>query len=131
LLAGCGGGTLSHADYVKRADAICSAFRTGATALPRPRSYAQVVAYADKNLPLYEAALRKLEALKPPKQDTQQARLWLAADRRIATALRALGEAGLQRNFPAVTAATAKLQLAGLESSRSANALGFRVCGRI
>ena len=131
MLAGCGSGTLSHADYIKQADAVCTAFRAGATPVFLPRSYAEVVAYANKNLPLYEAALRKLEALKPPKQGAPQVRLWLAADRRVAAALRAIGDAGLRHDFPGISAATARLQAAGLESSRDANALGLQVCGRI
>lgn len=131
MLAGCGGGQLSHAAYVKQADAICSAYRAGARPLPNPQTYAAVVAYADHNLPLYEAALQRLEKLKPPTTDQSAAKLWLAADKRIAAAVRDLGEAALRRDFPGVTAATAKLQVAGLQSSRNANALGFHVCGTI
>ena len=131
LLAGCGGGQLSHAAYVKQADAICTAYRSDAKPLPRPQTYAAVVAYADHNLPLYEAALLKLEKLKPPSADQQAAKLWLAADKRIAAAVRDLGEAALRRDFPGVTAATAKLQVSALESSRNANTVGFHVCGQI
>lgn len=131
MLAGCGGGQLSHATFVKRADAICAAYRSAARPLPNPRSYASVVAYADRNLPLYEAALQKLEKLQPSKADMATAKLWIAADRRVAAAVRALGEAALRRDFPGVTAATAQLQVAGLESSRNANQLGLQVCGRL
>ncbi|HSX21178.1 MAG TPA: hypothetical protein VLE97_00195 [Gaiellaceae bacterium] len=114
-----------------RADAICTAFRSSAKPLPNARTYGAIVAYADHNLPLYEAALRQLAKLKAPKADQASAKLWIAADRRIADAVRALGEAGLRRDFPGVTAATAKLQVAGLQSSRNANALGLHVCGRL
>jgi len=131
VLAGCGGGQLSHAAYLKKADAICTAYRADAKPLPNPRTYAAVAAYADSNLPIYEAALRKLARLKPPKADQAQAKLWLAADRRIAAAVRDLGEAALRRDFPGVTAATARLQIAGLQSSRNANGLGLQVCGKL
>jgi len=130
-LAGCGGEQLSHAAYVKQADAICTAYRAAATPLPNPHTYAAAVGYADHNLPIYEAALRKLEKLKPPRSDQAQAKLWLAADRRIADAVRDLGEAALRRDFPGVTAATARLQIAGLQSSRNANQLGLQVCGKL
>ena len=86
--------------------------------------------YVDANLPLYEAALRKLEALKPPSQDATAVRQWLAQDRRVAAALRALGTAALRHDYPGVTAATQTLQSAGLASSRAADDVGFRVCGR-
>jgi hypothetical protein len=130
-LAGCGGGTLSHGGFVKRADAICSAYRAGAEPLPKARSYEQVGSYVDRNLPLYEAALRKLEALHPPARDKSQVDQWLAADRRVAGAVRALGRAALNHNFPGVTAATTRLQVATLESSRAAGQLGLQVCGKL
>jgi hypothetical protein len=128
VLAGCGG--LSHDGFVKRADAVCSAYAAGAQPLPKPTRYAQVVAYVDRNLPLYEAALRRLIALKPPAQDRAEVQQWLSADRRVAAALKALGVAALRHNYPAVTAAIEALQSAGLASSRAADTVGFRVCGR-
>jgi hypothetical protein len=131
VLTGCGGGQLSHAAYLKQADAICTAYRADAKPLPNPRTYAAVAAYADHNLPLYEAALRKLEQLKPPKADASAATLWIAADKRIAAAVRDLGEAALRRDFPGVTAATARLQVSALQSSRNANQLGLHVCGQV
>jgi hypothetical protein len=115
---------------VKRADAVCSAYAAGAQPLPKATKYTQVAAYVSRNLPLYEAALRKLEALKPPKQDAAGAAQWLAADRRVAAALRALGEAALTHNFPAVTAAAQNVRAAGLASAEAAGALGLQVCGR-
>jgi len=128
LLAGCGG--LSHGAFVRRADAVCSAYAAGAQPLPKPKRYAQVVAYVDRNLPLYDAALRKLETLKPPTQDRAAVQQWLGADRHVAAALKALGEAALRHDYPAVTAAIEALQSAGLASSRAADTVGFRVCGR-
>jgi len=115
---------------VQRADAVCSAYAAGARPLPKPKRYAQVVAYVDRNLPLYEAALRRLEALKPPAPDRAEVGQWLAADRGVAAALKALGEAALRHDYPAVTAAIEALQSAGLASSRAADAVGLRVCGR-
>ena len=65
---------------------MCSAYRSQTKAQLRPRTYTQIVAYVDKTLPLYEAALRKLEALKPPSSDAAAVKAWLAADRRVAKA---------------------------------------------
>jgi hypothetical protein len=129
LLAGCGGGgRLSHDDFVQRADAICSAFRNAAGSTARPRTYDQIVAYVNKTLPLYEAARRKLAALKPPAGDEPTVRDWLAADKQIASALHDLGEAGLRRDFPAVTAAAGNVQAEGVTSRHAALALGLKVC---
>src|SRR5690349_15501663 len=51
-LAGCGDGRLSHGDFVKRADAVCTAYNNATSATKRPRTYAQIVAYVRKTLPL-------------------------------------------------------------------------------
>jgi hypothetical protein len=131
MLAGCGGdGRLSHADFVKRADAVCSAYRSAAGSIARPRTYAQIVAYVNKTLPLYEAARIKLAELKPAAKDATSVRDWLAADGRIAAALRDLGQAGLRHDFPAVTAAAANVQAEGVTSRHAAQALGLQVCSQ-
>ena len=130
LAAGCGGGRLSHGDFVKRADAVCSAYNAHVT--PRvvtPHSYNAIERYVDSTLPLYTAALEKLSALDPPSSDAQAVRSWLAADRRVARAVRALGVAAQQRNFPAVSAAASRAQLAASESRQAAAGLGMHVCG--
>jgi hypothetical protein len=129
IVTGCGGP--SHSGYVKRADAICAAFAGASKPIARPRSYAEVAAYVRQTLPLYEAALRKLEALDPPPRDADGARRWLAADRRVARAFRLLGEAADRRDFPAVTAAVSEAKLAGNQSRRAAAALGTHVCAEV
>ena len=132
LATGCGGGRLSHGSFVKRADAVCSAYNVRVR--PRvitPRSYDAIERYVSETLPLYEAALRKLSALEPPSADEQAVHAWLAADRRVARAVRALGVAAQQRNFPAVSAAASRAQLAASESRQAAVGLGMRVCGRL
>jgi hypothetical protein len=132
LAAGCGGGRLSHGDFVKRADAVCSAYN--ARVKPRvitPRSYDAIERYVDGTLPLYTAALEKLSALQPPSSDAKAVRAWLAADHRVARAVRALGVAAQQRNFPAVSAAASRAQLAASESRQAAASLGMHVCATL
>ena len=131
LVAGCGDSGLSHSDYVKRADAICTAYSVATKPNVRPHSYAEIVAYVRKTLPLYEAALRKLEVLRPPSADAATVHRWLTADRRVAKAVRSLGVAAERRDFPAVTTAASQAQLAGNESRRAATALGMKVCARL
>ena len=116
---------------MKRADAVCTAYAGRTRAETRPRTYVQIVAWVRNTLPLYEAALRKLEALEPPATDTQAVRSWLTADRRVAKAVHDLGDAAERRDFPSVTAAAARAQLAGSESRSAAGELGMRVCARL
>ena len=96
--------------------------------MPHPRAYAQVVAFANRTLPLYTAALRKLEALKPSHADEASFGVWLAADRRAATALRDLGEAGMRHDFPGTSDAVNRLQEAALASRGAAADLGVTAC---
>ena len=116
---------------MKKADAICSAYTGRTKAVVQPRSYDQIVKYVAKTLPLYEAALRRLEALEPPSSDEEAVRTWLAADRRVAKALHDLGDAGQRRDFPAVTAAASRAELAGSQSREAAAGLGMTVCARL
>jgi hypothetical protein len=115
---------------VKRADAICSAYRASTQRLAHPRSYAEVLAYVRRTLPVYEAALRKLEQLKPPKQDEATVGAWLAADRRIVKAEQKLADAALRRDFPDVVAAANEVQQAGVDARHAAADLGLQVCAR-
>jgi hypothetical protein len=129
LVAGCGDGSLSHGDFVKKADAICAAYRNGTKGSSAPRTYVEIVAFVQKTLPLYEAALRRLEALKPPSGDADAVRAWLAADRAVARATRDLGDAGERRSYPGVTAAFGRAELASSRARRAASGLGMKVCG--
>lgn len=116
---------------MKRADAICSAYTASTRPAVNPRSYREIDGYVRKTLPLYEAALRKLEALESPKGDQVVVRQWLAADRRVSKALHDLGDAAQRRDFPSVTAAASRAQLAGSQSRRAAAGLGMRVCAQL
>jgi hypothetical protein len=131
LLAGCGGGgRLSHGDFAKQADAVCTAFRSSTERIARPRTYADIVAYVKKTRPMYEAARIKLTALKPPPKDAPAVRRWLAADKRISQALGDLGDAALRHDFPAVTAAANRIQAEGVESRHAAQDLSLTVCSQ-
>lgn len=75
--------------------------------------------------------MQKLNDLRPPTADEQAAQTWLAADHRVAKAVRDLGLAARRRDFPSVTAAASRAELAGNESRRAATGLGMHVCARL
>jgi hypothetical protein len=131
VAAGCGGGRLSHGDFVKKADAVCSAYRSQTPPLVTPRSYDAVVAWGRETLPLYAAALQKLRALQPPQTDADAVRTWLAADAKVQKAVRDLVAAAQKRDFPSLSAAASRAQLAGNESRAAATTLGLQVCGTL
>ena len=94
-----------------------------------PRSYGAIVDWGKKTLPLYAGALKKLRELKPPPDDEAAVATWLAADRGVEAAVRDLVAAAQRRDFPSVSAAASRAQLAGSKSRRAALALGLQVCG--
>lgn len=114
---------------MKRADAICSAYRAQTKPILTPRSYDAIVAWGRQTLPVYAAALRELSALKPPSADEAAVHAWLTADRKVQRAARDLVAAAQRRDFPSVTAAASRAQLAGSASRAAASTLGLQVCG--
>jgi hypothetical protein len=94
-----------------------------------PRSYDAIVAWGRQTLPIYAAALQKLGGLKPPAADEDAVRSWLAADRKVEQAVRDLVAGAEKRDFPSVSEAASRAQLAGSESRSEATALGMQVCG--
>jgi hypothetical protein len=116
---------------VKKADAICRAYKERTPAVTTPKSYREIERYVNDTLPYYEAALRRLEELEPPSSDADAVAAWLAADRRVARAVRELGAAAARRDFPSVTAAASRAQLAGSRSRRAAAGIGLQVCANV
>jgi hypothetical protein len=116
---------------VKRADAICTAYNDKTKSTKRPRTYTQIISYVHTTLPLYQAAIEKLAELKPPSADEPAAHSWLAADRRVARAIRELGDAAERRDYPSVNVAYSKAELASSAAQRAAGGLGMSVCGRL
>jgi hypothetical protein len=84
-----------------------------------------------KTLPLYEAALRELKALKPPAGDADAVHAWLAADRSVAKATRELGDAAERRDYPSLNAAFGRVELAASRARRAAGGLGMQVCAKL
>jgi len=128
MVAGCGGGRLSHDDFVARADSVCTAYQKKVALLTHARTYDEVIAYADTTLPLYMAALDKLRALRPPSSDEPEVRRWLAADGKVAAAIGRLREAAMRHDPAATNDASAEVQAAGLAGTRAAAALGLHSC---
>lgn len=69
LAAGCGGGgssSLSADEFRTQADAICTDFNAQSAALADPTSPDQYLEALTKQLPIQQAQITELEALKPP-----------------------------------------------------------------
>lgn len=130
-LAGCGGsGRLSHADFVRSADGICSRYDARVKRLGTPRTLAQIERYAARVLPIYRRAVGELAALAPPRQDEPAVRAWLASDRRVERQVESLLAAVRTRRLPDVRAAARRTGAADARSNRLARRLGLKICSK-
>jgi hypothetical protein len=83
VLAGCGGGSagrLSHAEFVKRADALCNESVAKLRALPNPATIPELVVYLEQARPIRTHFLTEARKLRPPAPDEADWRRALAFD---------------------------------------------------
>jgi rRNA maturation endonuclease Nob1 len=128
-LAGCGGSsTLSHEDYVKQANAICTDYNKKVKSLAQPASVTEIETYARKVLVRYRSALAQLRTLKPSKDDVVAVDQWLSTDRQIEKDVQAIADAAQARRLPAVQTATDQARIHNQASDRLARELGLTAC---
>ncbi|HEY3189029.1 MAG TPA: hypothetical protein VGJ70_16210, partial [Solirubrobacteraceae bacterium] len=83
-------GRLGAADYRARATQICNDSRRETQALGRPRTTSQFKAFLARGIQVTEHSLRRLEALRPPKDLQAAHAAILTGERRGLAQLRAL-----------------------------------------
>jgi hypothetical protein len=126
-LAGCGGsGSLSHAQFVRRADAECRATNSRIAALPTPSNLKGLASYATGTRSATAQLRQTLAALETPKVDQPALGRYLAALEqgnailaRISTAA-AAGESA--------TVSSLGKELAALPTSSLASKAGLPTC---
>ena len=132
-LAGCGGGgggRLSKDDYAKQADAICSKYNRKIQALGTPKTLADIGGFADRALKVTRQGNAELSGLKPPKNEDQTAKEWIAQNELVAKAVADLRDAAKKNDKPAIQAALKRGQRANKSANGLARDLGLRVCAR-
>lgn len=134
LLAGCGGGQLSAAEYRAQARKICTdtAKATKAVEQPTRSTTAAIVDYFQRLLDTNERSADRLAALDPPDELQRAHDDALAASRRGADEVRRLiGELkGGKDPRQVLTAAQPKLRALGQEAGAAAKRLGVPECAR-
>jgi hypothetical protein len=133
VLGGCGGGgrsRLSKDDYAKQADAICSKYNRKIQALGTPKSLADIGGFADKALKVTRQGNAELSSLKPPKNEDQTAKEWIAQNELVAKAVADLRDAAKKNDKPAIQAALKRGQSANKSANGLARDLGLRVCAK-
>ena len=138
-LAACGGSsptgaepkTIAKADYVRRADAICTDVRRRLRPLVKEKTKEFVAIYRDATGRgnLHQEKLILLRDIDDPDRDADALGWYLDAVEAVAIAERKVAASAVTRNLDVVRGEEkARDQAAERESAR-AQAFGFRVCG--
>lgn len=106
-LAGCGGGgtsggTLTKAEFVAQANAICKDYEARIDALGEPGSIDDLVDLAAKAKPIAESGVAQLRALKPPEELQTRYDEYLATGDVNVALLAQLGIAAKAGDFAAI-----------------------------
>jgi hypothetical protein len=141
-LAGCGGSgssTVSKAQYIKQADAICSREHAQVSALTAP-SFTPAAAtkqdmptaarYLDRYVPLFGGAISQLDKLKRPSRDRAVLDRTLARADALVSAYDSARKAAHKGDVPGFKAGFAKAAVAGRSARALARRYGFQACGR-
>ena len=133
-LAACGesGGTdaLTHAEFVRQADAICKVTDTAVAALKAPVAPGDVAAYSAAAADLLDAQTAHLRALAPPPADVAGAGALVAASAKSAAAARDLARIAAAGDPAAIQAFVNRNADLDTTAEAAAAALGLKTCAR-
>jgi hypothetical protein len=130
---GCGGGDdggerLSKAEFVSRADAVCTRYEARLGALGQPTNVTELRAFADKALPIAKDGREELGAIRPPAEleDTYDA--WLEQGDEAIEIVERLRDAAADNDQAEIQQIAQDAQRADAEANRLAREIGFQQC---
>ena len=134
FISGCGGSgssSLSASEFRTQADAICADLNTQIAALTQPTSADAFLPYLRAGLPIQQAQLKKLEALKPPAdlKATYAEAIDLQKQEVAAVSAAADRIAGGEAPATVVKDVSAGIDAINAKSDAKAKELGLKVCG--
>lgn len=127
---GCGEKSLTRAEYVKRADAICKDFTERQAKLGRPKTLDEIERLGDKTKSLAEAQLSKLRDLKAPDDIADDAKAYGdLTEKQVASIDDLVGAAKAKdvKKIQSIVTSSAKIES---QSDAKAKAIGLKVCGK-
>jgi len=130
-LAACGGGggtRLSRDAYIARADAVCTRVEAQQKALGVPATLAEIPPYVDMAIPILDAGLKEVRALRPPKNMEEGVDNWLASTDETRQVLRDLKKAAEAGDAAAARAAGSRGNAVADRRHAKARALGLTAC---
>jgi hypothetical protein len=137
LLAACGdskkpaaGPQLSHADYVRQADAACQRADAALASLPQPAGMAQLPSYAKQAADIVAAERQELQALQPPDADRAKAGELGSAMDDVAKAAEGLIAVAGDGNVQDIEAYVSRNRGADAKAKQLAKELGMTICAK-
>jgi hypothetical protein len=133
LAAGCGGSSssqLSHADFVKQANAICADYNAKTAKLVTPTSFDSVVAYAQQLQPIARDAVGRFKKLKPPDEDRANWQAFAKTGDKLIAAADELEQAGKKKDTAALERLLSQAKTRAAETKRIADAMGTPECSK-
>jgi len=130
-LAACGGGEetrLSQEAYIAKADAVCAKVAAQQKALGVPTTLDQIPPYVDKAIPILDAGLKEIRALRPPENMEAGVDEWLASTSETREVLGDLKKAAEAGDAAAARAAGSRGNTVADERHEKAQALGLTAC---
>ena len=130
VLGGCGSSGPSKADFVKKADAICTATNRVHPPKPNPKNAKEAAALQADEISIRTELERKLKALKVPDSAKSDFAAYNAGTDRIIAAITTMKNDALAGNQKKYGTDSQVFQTASSEREKVAIKLGFRTCGR-
>jgi hypothetical protein len=121
---------LSKSEYARRADALCARYQRLASPPFPATTTRQLARAANRTLRLLDTTVSKLRALRPPRDEQQLAKRWLATLSRLRFDVLQLRERAEANDLAGIHAIIAPAQQHDRASLRLAARLGMHVCSR-
>ena len=130
VVAGCGGEeTLTRADYITQADAICDDYNQRQAKLGDPESVEDIERLGDETKPLVEKQLAELRDLKAPEEIADDAAAAYDLLERQLPKLDALVRAAEANDVAKVQSVAAEAGVLDKQADAKAEKIGLKVCG--
>jgi hypothetical protein len=133
LAAGCGGGskTLTHDEFVTKADDVCRDSQAEIRKLQPPTNNQEAAAYFTREYDIQEASLAKLRKLEPPPKDAKKVKELVGHFHKVDLAVKEAASALGRQNKKDFDAARGHAAVAITRASAAAGDLGLKVCGKL
>lgn len=130
VVAGCGGEeTLTRADYITQADAICDDYNQRQAKLGDPKSVEDIERLGDETKPLVEKQLAELRDLEAPEEIADDAAAAYDLLERQLPKLDALVRAAEANDVAKVQSIAAEAGVLDEQADAKAEKIGLKVCG--